>query len=593
MTTIVTRAGKGSPLTNTEVDANFTNLNTAKIETLTSTDTSVTITGTGSSRDLSVPVNPAVVSGPASSTDNAVARFDSTTGKLIQNSVVTVSDTGQIAGAISLSDPNFIDFNTGYATALTEGQLGWDGTFNSLSLGMVGGNVIQHIGEDTYIYVKASAAITKGQVCMFTGSVGASGVITAAPATGVTNGQTIIGVAAESMALNDFGLIQTYGELRSINTSAFADGDILYYNSAVTGGFTTTLPSSGPIVTLAAVVNSSVGGGIIQIRVSVTQRITASTAISVSQTASGATITNTAPDQTVALASGTGISVTGTYPSFTVTNTLPSSGGTVTSVTGTAPVVSSGGNTPDISMAAATTSVSGYLTSTDWTTFNNKYSTGGALNTPSSGTLTNCTGYTYANLSGTVPTWNQNTTGSSASCTGNAATATTATTATTANALNAANAYTVSTLSISSTGPRLFFTDTDGYAFSLFNNANVFALLNNAGSNLISCDTSGNFTATANITAYSDERVKTNWRPVQENFVEKLAQVKSGIYDRTDIEATQAGASAQDMQKLLPEVVQDGEHLSLAYGNAALVAAIELAKQVVELKKEIELLKAR
>jgi hypothetical protein len=46
--------------------------------------------------------------------------------------------------------------------------------------------------------------------------------------------------------------------------------------------------------------------------------------------------------------------------------------GTVTSVTGTAPVVSSGGNTPAISMPAATGSVSGYLTSTDWTTFNSK-----------------------------------------------------------------------------------------------------------------------------------------------------------------------------------------------------------------------------
>ena len=46
--------------------------------------------------------------------------------------------------------------------------------------------------------------------------------------------------------------------------------------------------------------------------------------------------------------------------------------GTVTSVTGTAPVVSSGGTTPAISMAAATGSVNGYLTSTDWTTFNNK-----------------------------------------------------------------------------------------------------------------------------------------------------------------------------------------------------------------------------
>ena len=56
--------------------------------------------------------------------------------------------------------------------------------------------------------------------------------------------------------------------------------------------------------------------------------------------------------------------------------------GTVTSVTGTSPVVSSGGTTPAISMPAATTSVSGYLTSTDWTTFNNK----------GSGTVTSVTG---------------------------------------------------------------------------------------------------------------------------------------------------------------------------------------------------------
>ena len=46
--------------------------------------------------------------------------------------------------------------------------------------------------------------------------------------------------------------------------------------------------------------------------------------------------------------------------------------GTITGVTGTAPVVSSGGVAPDISMAAATTSVDGYLTSTDWNTFNAK-----------------------------------------------------------------------------------------------------------------------------------------------------------------------------------------------------------------------------
>jgi hypothetical protein len=61
---------------------------------------------------------------------------------------------------------------------------------------------------------------------------------------------------------------------------------------------------------------------------------------------------------------------------------LTGAAGTVTSVTGTSPVVSSGGATPAISMPAATTSVNGYLTSTDWTTFNNK----------GSGTVTSVTG---------------------------------------------------------------------------------------------------------------------------------------------------------------------------------------------------------
>jgi hypothetical protein len=113
---------------------------------------------------------------------------------------------------------------------------------------------------------------------------------------------------------------------------------------------------------------------------------TAGTGITVSGspiTTSGTlTITNSAPDQTVVLTAGTGISTTGTYPNFTITNTSPSSGGTVTSVTGTSPVVSSGGNTPAISMPAATSSVNGYLTSADWTTFNNK----------GSGTVTSVTG---------------------------------------------------------------------------------------------------------------------------------------------------------------------------------------------------------
>jgi hypothetical protein len=116
---------------------------------------------------------------------------------------------------------------------------------------------------------------------------------------------------------------------------------------------------------------------------------------------SGGVITNTAPDQIVSLTSGTGISATGTYPSFTITNTAPDqvvgltgagttsiSGtypnftitsndqyvGTITSVSASLPISSTGGTTPNLSITQATTSTDGYLSSTDWNTFNNKVS---------------------------------------------------------------------------------------------------------------------------------------------------------------------------------------------------------------------------
>ena len=110
-----------------------------------------------------------------------------------------------------------------------------------------------------------------------------------------------------------------------------------------------------------------------------------------------------------------------------------------------------------------------------------------------------------------------------------------------------------------------------------------------ASSNAFSMTGGGALTMLNNITAFSDETLKKNWRNVPENFVSRLAEVKHGIYDRIDQESTQVGVSAQSLQPLLPNAIMTANDglLSVAYGNAALVSAVQLAKYVVELEARL------
>lgn len=107
------------------------------------------------------------------------------------------------------------------------------------------------------------------------------------------------------------------------------------------------------------------------------------------------------------------------------------------------------------------------------------------------------------------------------------------------------------------------------------------------------CDTSGNFSAAGNITSNSDERLKKDWTPLAHDFIQKLSSVKSGTYSRKDIQLRQAGVGAQSLRQVLPEAVSGDDILSVAYGQAALVAAVELAKEVVFLRQRIAALEAR
>jgi len=321
VTSVAATAGTGISITGSPI----TTSGTLNITNTAPDQTVVLTSGTGISTSGTYPnftitnTSPSLggdVVGPASATDNAVARYNTTTGKLIQNSAVIIDDTNNVTGVNSLT-----------AATLVVNDNATLGGSNADTLA-----VNSRITTD----LEPNA-----------------------------NNAKDIGTSGRNWRDGFFGRTLHTVNLDLTGTTSFdgaqgTSGQVL--TSAGTGNTPTwTTPTTGTVTSVAA---------------------TAGTGISISGspiTSSGTlTITNTAPDQTVAIAAGTGISVSGTYPSFTITNTA-SGGGTVTAVTGTAPVVSSGGATPAISMPAATTSVDGYLTSTDWNTFNNKTSNTGTV----------------------------------------------------------------------------------------------------------------------------------------------------------------------------------------------------------------------
>jgi hypothetical protein len=118
--------------------------------------------------------------------------------------------------------------------------------------------------------------------------------------------------------------------------------------------------------------------------------------------------------------------------------------------------------------------------------------------------------------------------------------------------------------------------------------AGTHGFLNTAGNQLARIDSGGNIIASGNVTAYSDERLKSNIKTI-ENALEKVSQLRGVSFEKNG--ENEIGVIAQEVQKVLPEVVQDGEYLSVAYGNIVglLIEAIkEQQEQIEDLKNRIE-----
>ena len=89
------------------------------------------------------------VVGPASATDNAVVRFDGTTGKLVQNSVVTIADsTGDISGVGTLTASTKVVSPFFDAVGSAGGQLRSSGGTSQLAWGAAGDNLSLNVATN-------------------------------------------------------------------------------------------------------------------------------------------------------------------------------------------------------------------------------------------------------------------------------------------------------------------------------------------------------------------------------------------------------------------------------------------------------------
>jgi len=315
--------------------------------------TNISVTGTWPNQTISATGSAAGnVTGPASSTDNAVVRFDNTTGQVIQNSGVIINDSGEVTVGVWKG---------------TEVTVPYGGTGASTLTGVLKGNGQSAIsaavaGTD---YVAPSGALgtpSSGTATNLTGLPLTTGVTGTLP---IANGGTNATTAATARS----NILPSYAgnanKVLAVNAGAT---DVEYISAGGTGSVTdvSVVSANGlagtvatstttPAITLSTTVTGVVKGNgtALSAATAGTDYVAPGGALG---TPSSGTLTNTTGlplttgvtgllpvanggtgTATPSLVQGTNVTITGTWPNQTI-NATASGSGTVTSVGGTGTV---------------------------------------------------------------------------------------------------------------------------------------------------------------------------------------------------------------------------------------------------------------
>jgi hypothetical protein len=287
----------------------------------------------------------------------------------------------------------------------------------------------------TEVYNSTGATLTKGTVVYINGGQGNLPTVTKALATGDATSAQTYGVVQTNITNMNNGFVVVIGSLTDLDTQAYANGTQLYLSSTVAGAWTSVKQyAPAHLVYVAIVTRSHPTQGVVEVKIQngfemdelhdvsaqtpsnggILQYVT-STGL---WTAVAGTTTNIAEGTNLyytdvrARASNSFVAGSGAYNSTTGVITIPTNNNQITngsnyitlgSLSGTAPISYNSG-TGAISISQSSGSTNGYLSSTDWNTFNNKTSNTGTVTSVglSSATSGVTIGSTPVTTSGTI-----------------------------------------------------------------------------------------------------------------------------------------------------------------------------------------------
>jgi len=250
-------------------------------------------------------------------------------------------------GAVNLVKNNDVTITGGDIRVGQEFLVVYDGT-NFQMIGIAPNQMFAYVTNDD------SVTINKGQVVYaFSAAGDRMSVKLAYNTSDATSAKTVGIVFSSSIAPNGTGFIITQGVIQNLNTAAYSAGDTLYLGA--TAGTVTNVKPYAPnhLVYVGIVERANAGNGQIYVRVQNGYEL---------DEIHDVDLVTTPPVNGDVL----------TYNGSLWVNQAPS-GGTVTSVATSAPITGgtiTGSGT--IGITQATTSTDGYISSTDWNTFNGK-----------------------------------------------------------------------------------------------------------------------------------------------------------------------------------------------------------------------------